>query len=220
MVYITPCVIEYQDLSPALFAITPEVIQHFIHHVNEFNETFTHLHHHLSYLGSFVINETNVIYTEQHPDVWIEDIKDSPQFGSTSVFVLNHDVKNNFMFMKIIPKKPEALKPFKYHDLMRIYLHELRKVDQYRRRLRTILGNMQDLDAKYFNHIVNAGIKNRSDVKFCTAKLHDCGRKWLWTRRRFHAIVKLKHFYLDPGVVDPNDYQIVPKVQYVKNSPW
>jgi len=83
------------------------------------------------------------------------------------------------MFMKIIPKKPEALKPFKYHDLMRIYLHELRKVDQYRRRLRTILGNMQDLEAKYFNHIVNAGIKNRSDVKFCIAKLHDCGRKWL-----------------------------------------
>ena len=83
------------------------------------------------------------------------------------------------MFMKIIPKKPEALKPFKYHDLMRIYLHELRKCDQFRRRLRMVLGDMQTLEAKYFNHIVNAGIKNRPDIRYCIAKLHDCGRKWL-----------------------------------------
>jgi hypothetical protein len=42
-----------------------------------------------------------------------------------------------------------------------------------------ILGNMQSFEAKYFNHIVNAGIKNRPDIKFCIAKMHDCGRKWL-----------------------------------------
>ena len=223
MVYITPCVIEYQDLSPALFAITPEVIQHFIHHVNEFNETFTHLHHHLSYLGSFVINETNVIYTEQHPDVWETDNTLKASFGSTSTFILNYNDKNNFMFMKIIPKHPDPnpiVRGIQPHDLMRIYLHELRKVDQHRRRLRMILGNMQSFEAKYFNHIVNAGIKNRSDIKFCIAKMHDCGRKWLWTRRRFHAIVKLKHFYLNPGVIKENDYKITPKAKVVKNSPW
>jgi len=220
MIYITPCVIQYEDLIPAVFAITPEVLQEFVHYVNEFNDTFITLHHHLNYLAGFVINETNVIYTEQHPDVWIEDIKDSAWYGSTTTFVLNHDVKNNFMFMKIIPKWPEADKPFKYHDLMRIYLHELRKVDKYRRRLRTILGNMQDLEAKYFNHIVNAGLKNRPEIKACIAKMHDCGRKWLWIRRRFHLVVKLKHFYLDAGVVNPNDYKIEPVVHFVKNSPW
>ena len=84
--------------------------------------------------------------------------------------------------MKIIPKHPDpnpATRLVQPHDLMRIYLHELRKVDQHRRRLRVILGNMQSLEAKYINHIVNAGIKNRPDIKFCIAKMHDCGRKWL-----------------------------------------
>jgi division protein CdvB (Snf7/Vps24/ESCRT-III family) len=80
--------------------------------------------------------------------------------------------------MKIIPKKPEAEKPFKLHDLMRIYLHELRKCDQFRRRLRTVLGSMQNIEAKHFNHIVNAGIKNRPDIKYCIAKMHECGRRY------------------------------------------
>jgi len=218
MVYITPCVLEYQDLSPAIFAITPELIQQFIHHVNEFNETFTLLDHHLNYLQGFVVHETNVIYTEQHPDVWIEDISTSPTFGSTTTFVLNYQEHNNFMFMKIIPKWPDEDKPLKYHDLMRIYLHELRKCDQFRRRLRMVLGDMQTLEAKYFNHIVNAGIKNRPDIRYCIAKMHVCGRKWLWMRRKFHRIAKLKHFYLEPGTVEVNDYQIEPVLHVVKRS--
>jgi hypothetical protein len=68
-VHESPCVILYPELSPTLFAITPALIEQFINHVNEFNETFTNLHFHLNYLGGFVINETNVIYAEQHPDV-------------------------------------------------------------------------------------------------------------------------------------------------------
>ena len=220
-VYETPCVILYPELSPTLFAITPAVIERFINHVNEFNQTFTTFHHHLNYLGSFVINETNVIYTEQHPDVWEKENQLKVTFGSTTTFVLNHDEKNNFMFMKIIPKHPDLEKRgIKHHDLMRMYLHELRKVDQYRRRLRLILGDMQNLEAKYFNHIVNADIKNRSDIKFCIAKMHDCGRKWLFSRRRFYAIAKLKHFYLDHGVIKENDYQVEPIAVVVKNKPW
>lgn len=62
---------------------------------------------------------------------------------------------------------------------MRAYLHEMRKVDQYKRRLRVILGNMQSLEAQYFNNIVNAGLKNTPVIKACIAKMHDCGRKWL-----------------------------------------
>jgi len=67
--YITPCALEYTDLIPATFVITPKVIQQFINYVNEFNESFTHLNYHLYYFHNFVVNETNVIYTEQHPDV-------------------------------------------------------------------------------------------------------------------------------------------------------
>jgi hypothetical protein len=69
MVYLTTCTIEYPDLAPTAFVLRPEHIQQFIHHVNEFNESFTLLNHHLHYFQSFVVNETNVIYTEQHPDV-------------------------------------------------------------------------------------------------------------------------------------------------------
>lgn len=67
--YIAPAAIAYKALDPATFTITPQVLQQFAHHINEFNETFKTLHFHLNYLGSLVVNETNVIYTERHPDL-------------------------------------------------------------------------------------------------------------------------------------------------------
>jgi hypothetical protein len=101
---------------------------------------------------------------------------------------------------------------------MRIYLHELRKVDQFRRRLRLILGNMQCIEAKYFNHFVNAGIKNHPVIKDCIAKMHECGRKWLLMRHRFHYVAQYKHFYMVPGHIEENDYIIDPEVIVTKRS--
>jgi hypothetical protein len=37
-------------------------------------------------------------------------------------------------------------------------------------------------------------------------------------RQKFHTIVKLKHFYLEPGTVEVNDYQIEPVLHYVRRS--
>jgi hypothetical protein len=52
---------------------------------------------------------------------------------------------------------------------------------------------MQSIETKYFNHVVNAGIKDRPDIKDCIAKMHECGGRWLLVRQRFNYIAKYKH---------------------------
>jgi hypothetical protein len=122
--------------------------------------------------------------------------------------------------MQLIHQKPPAHIPDDNnpHNILLVYMHELKKADMYRRRLRVMLGNMQSFETKYFNHVVNAGIKNRPDIRNCIAQLHECGRKWLLVRQRFHFLAKYKHFYVEPGVIEENQYQIEPKVVYVKRS--
>jgi hypothetical protein len=67
MLNITPEMVEH--LTPAMIVVTPELIERFSLHVQEFNQTYNTLHCHLNYFQHFIETKINVIYTEQHDKV-------------------------------------------------------------------------------------------------------------------------------------------------------
>jgi hypothetical protein len=101
--------------------------------------------------------------------------------------------------------------------LMTIYLHELKKVDEFRRILRRKLGKMQEMEALYFNRVTNAGVKNSPAVRDCIANMHLCGKRWMYIRRRFHFVVKYRHLIVKHGSIE-NKFKIDPEITFVKNS--
>jgi hypothetical protein len=122
------------------------------------------------------------------------------------------------MFMELIHKKPppNEVDENNPHNILLVYLHELKKLDQFRRRLRGILGEMEHIERTYINHSVNANIRHRPDIKNCVANMHLCARRWFKVRSRFHFLARYKHYYVQPGGYEKNPYQIEPKVMETK----
>lgn len=124
------------------------------------------------------------------------------------------------MFMELIHRKPPPNEVDENvpNNILLVYLHELKKLDRYRRRLRGILGDMEHIERTYIQHKVNAHIRHRPDIKNCVANMHLCARRWYQARQRFHALAIYKHFYKLPGQYKPNPFVVEPKVIETKRS--
>jgi hypothetical protein len=75
------------QLTPAMIIVTPELIERFSLHIQEFNETYTLLQSNLDNLHNFIETKLNIIYVEQHKHI---DIDESLSESSLK-FVVNKD---------------------------------------------------------------------------------------------------------------------------------
>lgn len=140
----------------------------------------------------------------------------SPTFGSTTLFIVNHN--HELMLIKVVPTRPDPIFPDDFHrdKLMRVYHHELLKVDSFRRKLRMLVGRMQEIDAMYFKNIENRGFLSMPLVKNCIYNMHICAKRMVQIRPRFRFVVTYKHLIVKRNSIE-NIYKVEPKITFVRN---
>lgn len=111
------------------------------------------------------------------------------------------------MFIETVPKpNPYSPIPPNPDEIIKIYVHELRKLSEFKRLLRLALGRMQNMEAIFFK-----GVKNNPDVWNCKRLMHECGHKFALISKKYHTVIKLKHLIIKTGS-KPNKYKVQPRI--------